>query len=161
MSLPEDCSSATLVLGLGNPLRQDDGLGITAVQLLAERDLPPGVRVEEAGTPGWGLPSWLEGWSRVFLVDAARMGCSPGTWRRFGTEEVRLIGYQGMFSLHEPGLANGLALAQALDVLPEEMTFYCIEPENTGEGEELSPSVRRTLPDLVETIYKELWKRQE
>ena len=161
MNPPEDRSRATLVLGLGNPLRQDDGLGVTAVQILSDQDLPGGVWVEEAGTPGWGLPSWLEGWSRVILVDAARMGCSPGTWRRFGTEDVRLIGHQQMLSLHETGLVNGLALAQALDILPDEITFYCIEPETTGEGQVLSPSVVRALPELVENIRKELWKRQE
>jgi hydrogenase maturation protease len=161
MSLPEDPNRSTLVLGLGNPLHQDDGLGVVAVQLLSERELPPGVSVKEAGTPGWGLASWFEGWSHVILIDAACMGCSPGTWRRFGTEDVRLVGQREFYSLHEPGLANGLALAEALDALPEDITFYCIEPESTREGDALSPSVKRTLPEFVDHIYKELWKRHE
>jgi hydrogenase maturation protease len=161
MALPEAGSRSTLVLGLGNPLRQDDGLGIAAVQLLRAHELPDGVCVEEAGTPGWGLPAWLEGWCHVILVDAAHMGCPPGTYRRFNTEDVRLIGHQQMLSLHEPNLANGLALAEALDVLPEKITFYCIEPEQTGEGMELSPSVQNALYKLVENIYEDLWKRPE
>jgi hydrogenase maturation protease len=89
------------------------------------------------------------------------MGGYPGTWRRFGTEEVHLFGNKKMLSLHETGLAEGLALAEALDVLPEEITFFCIEPESTGEGQGLSPSVTNALPNFVEDIYKELCERQE
>jgi hydrogenase maturation protease len=157
----QDGDCKTLVLGLGNPLRQDDGLGIIAVRMLRGRNLPGGVRVEEAGTPGWGLPSWLEGWAHVILVDAACMGCPPGTWRRFGTEDVRIIARQEKLSLHEPALADGLALAEALDILPEEITFFCLEPESIGEGLDLSPAIERVLPKFVEEIYLELWKRHE
>jgi hydrogenase maturation protease len=151
----------TLVLGVGNPLQGDDGLGIRAVQMLAERDIPPGVTVEDAGTPGLGLAAWLDGWSSVILVDAVHMGETPGNWRRFGLGEIRLIVENSPLSLHEPGLSSGLALAQALDVLPEDILLYGVEPEVLDNGQELSPTIKRALPELVEDILDELWMRNQ
>ena len=76
----------TLVLGFGNPLWGDDGAGIEAVNMLAENEIPDGVRVEPAGLPGFGLAAWLgeaclSSLQRLVLVDAAHMGQAPGVWR--------------------------------------------------------------------------------
>ena len=164
----------TLVLGFGNPLWSDDGAGIAAATLLAQRELPPQVRVEAAGTPGYGLAACLQeasqpgpalrtgpGLQRLILIDAARMEQAPGTWRRFTAEEVKLIASETIVSLHQADLSYGLALAQALDILPEEVLFYGIEPECLQEGLELSPSVRASLPQMVDEILIELWNGRE
>ncbi len=153
--------STTLILGVGNPLQGDDGVGVRVAEMLADQELPPGVKVEEVGTPGLGLAAWLEGQSRVVIVDAVYMGQSPGTWRRFGPAEVRLIADSDVISLHEPGLAEALALAQALDALPQEIVFYGVEPVCCDAGQELSPAVRQALPGLVDAILAEIWKRKE
>ena len=152
-------AGTTLILGVGNPLQGDDGLGVRAAEMLAERELPPGVRVEEIGTPGLGLANWLEAESRVIIVDAIHMGERPGAWRRFGPDEVRLIASGAVLSLHEPGLAEGLALAQALDRLPEEIVFYGIEPAGCEAGREPNPAVSEALLALVEAILADIWKR--
>lgn len=145
----------TLILGIGNPLMGDDGAGIEAVRMLAKSKLPDNVTVQEAGTPGWGLAEWIKDWPSVVIVDAVQMGQKPGEWQRFDAGEVRLIAGQGAISLHESDLAGGLALAQALDLLPERITFYGIEPESTDHGMMLSPSVRATLPELVSSILND------
>ena len=147
----------TLILGIGNPLLGDDGLGVRAVDILAGCDLPPQVSVMEAGTPGWGLATWLEGCSRAIIIDAVHMGRAPGTWRRFGPQDARLIAQDEVISLHEPGLANGLELAQALDLLPEEILIYGVEPGCCEPGQELSPAVISALPELVDAILSDLW----
>lgn len=147
----------TLVLGIGNPVMGDDGIGCRAVELLAGRELPSGVQVEEAGVPGWGLPNWLNGWSRVILIDAVHMGEKPGTWRRFSPEQVRLIASGQAVSLHEPGLASGLELAQALDLLPQEIVIYGVEPAECLPGQGLSPAACSVFPGLIETICAEIW----
>jgi hydrogenase maturation protease len=105
--------------------------------------------------------NYLEGWSRVILVDAAQMGLAPGSWRRFHIGDISLEATQGALSLHNPGLAEGLALAQALQTLPEEVDIYCVEPESTADGVGLSPAVEAVLPTLVADIIRELWKKQE
>jgi len=151
-------SQDLLVLGIGNPLMGDDGVGNQVIELLAERDLPPNVKIEDAGLPGRGLPAWFEGWSNVILVDAVQMGRSPGSWRRFQTEEVQFVLENDALSLHQPDLACGLALAQALELLPENLVLYGVEPAVVNPGEALSPAVRHSLPDVVASILNDLEK---
>lgn len=146
----------TLILGLGNPLCGDDGLGNHAVQLLVSRSLPAGVKALPAGTPGWELPNWISGWPRVILIDAVQMGLEPGTRRRFTLEEVRLIAAGEILSSHAPDLATGLALAEALHQLPDEIVVYGIEPERCEPGTEISPRVRSALDGLVDDILREI-----
>jgi hydrogenase maturation protease len=154
----------TLVLGIGNPLCGDDGVGARVIELLNERSrsaLPPldtRLHLVDAGLPGWGLPSWLEGWQSVFLVDAIEMGAAPGDWRCFRPEEVKLILQDQALSLHQPDLACGLALAQALDMLPEQLVLYGVQPADTTPGAGLSPSVSACLPGLIDRIMEDLGK---
>lgn len=161
MGIPQEMDGRTLIIGLGNPLRCDDGLGARAVELILQRELPPGVEVQDGGTPGWGLVSCMQGWSRVIVIDAAHMGLAPGVWRRFQMEDVDLVAGQGSLSLHEPGLAEAMALAKALGQLPEELAFYFVQPERTDEVAGLTPAVEAALPELVENILFEIGKRQE
>ncbi len=148
----------TLILGIGNPLCGDDSVGPRLVELLSERDLPPGVQVRDAGLPGWGLPCWLEGWRSVILVDAVEMGTQAGCWRRFRPEEVKLWLQDGSLSLHQPDLACGLALAQALELLPERLYIYGVQPAQTSPGTPLSPQVEACLPGLADQIILDLGK---
>lgn len=150
----------TLILGVGNTLCSDDGLGIVAVQMLRERELPSFVSVEAIDTPGWGLPNWLDGWSSVVMIDAVQMGKNPGEWRRFSPEDVKMIYEDEILSLHQPGLAAGLALADALNILPEKLIFYGVEPVSTDFGEGLSSEVAETLPNLINIIMDDIGKRE-
>jgi hydrogenase maturation protease len=152
--------SKTLVLGVGNILRGDDGLGVRAVQMLQARELPASVCVEDAGTPGVGLVTRMEGWERVVIIDAAYTGQKPGMWRRYGAEDVKLVASGEALSLHESDIACALALAQAVNLLPPEVVIYGVEPQRVGWGEELSPVVQAALPALVDDIMADLWKRE-
>jgi hydrogenase maturation protease len=154
----QDFVQDTLVLGIGNPLMGDDGVGSQVIKLLADSSLPPNAKIEDAGLPGWGLPAWFEGWSNVILVDAVQMGQAPGSWRRFRPQEVQLELESDALSLHQPDLACGLALAQALDLLPENLILYGVEPDAVDPGEALSPAVCHNLPDVVASILNELEK---
>ena len=157
MSLPES-QKTTLVIGIGNPFQGDDGVGVRAAELLANESLPPGVQVQELGTPGWSLVSVMEGWQRVILVDAVKMGAEPGTWRRLVGDQINLIKDPPSLSLHEPGLAESLDLACALDLLPGEIVLYGIEPGYIGLQEHLTPPVAGALPALVNQILEDIWK---
>jgi hydrogenase maturation protease len=145
-----------LVLGVGNPLCGDDGAGNRVAELLINQKLPEGVQVVEAGTPGLELPLWLEGWSSVVLVDAVNMGLTPGSWQRFSPDDIQILNAEGSLSLHQSDLATGLALSDALDMLPEHLIIYGIEPQITDPGEGLSPVVSNNLPGLVNQILDDL-----
>ena len=151
----------TLILGFGNPFYGDDGLGVRVVDMLAGTELPPWVSLAAAGTPGWELPAWLQGWPRAILIDAALMDLPPGAWRCFNPGSIQMIKSGKHFSLHEAGLPDGLALAEALGMLPLEIILYCMQPESLEEGQELSQPVRSALTGLVEEIVVDLWKRDK
>ena len=73
-----------LIVGLGNPLQADDGVGCRVAEALEGHQLPPGVEVMDAGTPGVGLINLLEGRQRAIIVDAAEMAAGPARSCGFG-----------------------------------------------------------------------------
>ena len=146
---------ATLILGLGNPLRGDDGVGCRLVEELARRELPPGVQVLDGGAAGLGLLNLVEGWERVVVVDAAEMGRGPGEIVRFTLADVRLASTPDCFSLHHAGLSEALALADALGRPLPEMVIFGVQPVRVGWGEGLSPAVEAALPALIAAVLEE------
>lgn len=148
---------ATLVMGLGNPLRGDDGVGVRATQLLAERCLPADVEVVDGGTQGLGLVTLLEGRRRLIVIDAADMGRLPGAFLRFTLEEARLLFEAGgRFSVHAAGLREALLLAQALRMLPDRVVVFGVQPARVEWEAGLSSPVEAALPGLVEAVMQEL-----
>ncbi len=147
---------ATLIVGLGNPLRGDDGVGVRVTQLLAERCLPGDLEVVDGGTQGLSLVNILEDRQRVIVVDAADMGRLPGEFVRFVLEEARLLGEEeGRFSVHGAGLHEALLLAQALGILPDQVVLFGVQPARVGWEVGLSPEVEAALPGLVAAVLRE------
>jgi hydrogenase maturation protease len=155
---PIEAAAPTLILGFGNPWMGDDGAGMRVAELLANRELPAAVKVEQAGTPGWDLPMWFEGCSDVILVDAVQMGQKPGEWKCFQSGEIQVEMEDGLLSLHQPDLACGLALSQALGLLPGNLRLYGIQPGDLSPGAGLSPAVCACLPEIIESIISDLEK---
>lgn len=145
-----------LVLGVGSTLCGDDGLGIQALEMLSTYPLPAWVELACVGLPGWELPLWLKGRRKTILVDALDMGLPPGSLRRFDIEEVKLTSLENHLSLHETDLAGGLALAEALNTLPAELILLGVQPAQCLPGQELSPQVRKALPELISAILEEI-----
>jgi len=147
---------ATLVLGLGNPLRGDDGVGARVVEALTRRGLPQGVTAIDGGTGGLDLLRVLERWKRVVIVDAADVGREPGQFVRFTPDQVRLTGASNTFTLHNAGLSEVLALAAALGRDLPEIVVFGVQPAQIGWGEGLSPALETTLSGLTDAILEEL-----
>lgn len=146
----------TLILGVGSPLMGDDAVGVLAVQALQTRsDLPPGVDVIDGGTDGLGLIPVIEAYSRVIVVDAAQVGLPPGSIRRFTWHDVRVAPQEGVLSLHQGGLGDALALAEALGSLPVDLVFYGVQPERVAWDAPLSEAVSRALPALIDALVHE------
>jgi hydrogenase maturation protease len=146
----------TLIIGLGNLLRGDDGVGVHVAQALAEVPLPQDVEVVEGGTRGLELVNLMEGWPRVILVDAADVGQAPGEFVRFEFDEVHLVGDDQHLSIHSAGLRDALLLAQVLNVLPDEVIIYGVQPARLDWDDSLSPVVEALIPRLVGSILAEL-----
>lgn len=146
---------ATLILGLGNPLRGDDGVGPRLVEELTRRNLPEGVKALDGGTGGLDLLRLFERWKRVVIVDAADVGREPGEYVRFTPDEVRLAGASSALSLHHAGLSEVLTLAEALDLDLPEMVIFGVQPAEIGWREGLSPPVAATLAALSDAVLQE------
>ncbi len=147
---------SSLVIGLGNPLLGDEGIGARVVEELRELDLPEGVTVVEGGTAGPGLIRLMESYRRVIIVDAADMGHSPGQVVRFTPSEARFKTAEAPLSLHQIGLGEMLALAEALEVTPAELVIIGIQPRRVEMGAELSPEVEGAVPHIIRLILDEL-----
>lgn len=148
-------------MGIGNPLRGDDGIGIQVLEMLRMSDLPDDVILLDAGTPGIGLVNHLQDWwqtggGQVTLVDAVCMGQIPGYWCRFSPKDVRFVSTAEPLSLHHIDLANSLALAEAIGVLPENIVIYGVEPACMDWKLGLSTPVSACLPGLVQNILSDL-----
>jgi hydrogenase maturation protease len=150
--------NSTLILGLGNSLRGDDGAGPAVVATLSSMELPPHVELLDGGTPGLETVLLLQGYERVIIVDAADMGLEPGQWRRFTPEMADLKSSNNRLqgTLHAAGLAEALVLAGALDVLPPTLIIYGIQPAKIDWSEDLSDLLQGALPALINRIVEEI-----
>ncbi len=145
-----------MILGLGNPLQGDDGVGCQAITALQQHALPDTVEAMDGGTPGIGLIHMLEGRRLAILVDAAEMGRAPGTVVRFLPDEVTLTGAVERFSLHRSAVSDALALAAALKLTLPEIVFFGVQPARVEWNTTLSPTVAAALPGLVKAILSEI-----
>ena len=145
----------TLVLGAGNLLLSDDGLGIHTIQRLQSFQLPEEVQVLDGGTLGLGLLHYLEGVSRLLIVDALDIGQPPGTVTRLSGEEVPAYFAQKM-SPHEIGLPDMLFAAKLRDLYPAEVVIWGAQPATVEVGLELSTTVASQVDVLVSEVLAEL-----
>lgn len=153
--------SVVLILGLGNPLRRDDGIGPRVIEELKARELPEGVRALDGGTGGLDILHLIEGWENVVAVDAAdvdggREQIAPGEYVRFTPDQAQLGESAQTFSFHHAGLAEVLALARALDRPLPAIVIFGVQPKDVGWGEGLSSEVEAGLPALVDAVLAEV-----
>ena len=150
--VPDHNCGETLIIGLGNPLRGDDGVGVRVVQALAEQALPAGVEVVDGGTQGLGIVNLMEGRQCVILVDAADLGTKPGQFARFTLDEAHLLGDDQHLSIHAAGPRDALLLAKALDCLPDTVILFGVQPANVEWDSTLSPEVEAAVPAVIEAV---------
>jgi hydrogenase maturation protease len=145
-----------LIVGVGNPLRGDDGVGVRVVESLAALALPAGVEVVDGGTMGLGLVNLMKGRRRVVLVDAASLGRTPGEFVCLLLAQARLMGADDHLSVHDAGVRDALLLAQALDCLPDEVLIVGVQPASMQWNAGLTPDVQAAVPAITQTILDRL-----
>jgi len=145
-----------LVLGLGNILLSDEGLGVRVVQRLGESyRFPPEVSVMDGGTLGLDLLPHLDEIDHLLVIDALEMGEEPGTIARLVGDEVP-ASLSVKISPHQMGLADLLAAARLQGLYPQEVVVLGMQPGSTDTGLYLSPSVEAQVDRLVDKAVTEL-----
>jgi hydrogenase maturation protease len=145
-----------LVLGIGNLVMTDDGIGVRVVQLIAERyRFPEQVTVLDGGTLGLDLLPQIEEARRLIIVDAVETGAPPGTLVRLSGEEIPLA-LETKLSPHQMGLKDLLTVSSLLGQAPEEMVLWGVQPESIEMELRLSAPVAAQLEPLVGKVLEEL-----
>ena len=144
----------TLVLGVGNLLLKDEGVGIHVIHALENEDLPPDVSLMDGGTGGLHLLSWLQDYDRIIMIDATLDDNPPGTIRliqpRYASD------FPPLMSAHEIGLRDMIEAMCLSGNLPE-ICLIVISAENINEiGTDLSPEVQAVLPEIIQLVKNQL-----
>jgi len=140
-----------LVIGLGNLLRGDDGVGVHLARALAREAWPAGVRILDAGTPGLALLDLIEDADRVLILDAGDSSDPPATICVFTPEEVCQARDSAPLSVHQADLLGVLRLGEALSMAVP-VTLVAIQPQSLKPGTELSPALAEAFPGLLACI---------
>jgi hydrogenase maturation protease len=144
-----------VVLGVGNLLLGDEGVGVHLIQKLREMQLGEGVELVDGGTSLLDFIPQRKDVSKLIIVDAIKLGGKPGTTYKICVDSSLLKGAKGMISLHQLGVVETLAIAQKMGKLPHTIIIG-IEPKEIGYGLELSPEVERETEKMVNLILGEV-----
>jgi hydrogenase maturation protease len=147
-------SSNVLVLGLGNTLLGDDGVGVHVVRRLSmDAATPPWVRVVDGGTMGFRLTRLMGDAGHVLIIDAANISAAPGTIRLLDAQMLAAhVGRDKKSSAHEAGLADLLTLARLENFAPRHLAVLAIQPLTIDWRETLSEPVEKAVNPACEMI---------
>ncbi|MFC2065864.1 hydrogenase maturation protease [Chloroflexota bacterium] len=145
---------SVVVIGVGNLLLKDEGIGIHAAKALEVLNLPPDVKIIDAGTAP-DLIAYTQAGDKLIIIDAARAGGKAGTIYRFQPEDLAHENGEAM-SLHQLGVEQNLRFMSLMGNKPEKVVIIGIEPKEIDWGMELSPELQSVVPEIVKLILKEI-----
>lgn len=146
-----------LVLGIGNILLRDEGVGVRVIEQMQKIPLPDDVELIDGGTAGADLLDVLAERKKVIVIDAVQADCEPGTVLRFSVDDLVRPNGVGI-SLHELGLGGALAMTRQLGCEPKEVVVFGIKPKDMSCGLELSEQISAAVPKVVELVLEEIKK---
>lgn len=151
----------TVIIGCGNLLRSDDGVGPMLIRKLWELGVPPGVRLADGGTAGMDVAFQIGDAEELILVDACKSGSKPGTIFELPGEEVEIPPLQNV-NLHDFRWDNAIAMGRWLlkDRFPKKVTVFLIEAENLSHGFGLSSPAEAAMERLAEELLRRVGGRE-
>ncbi|UCV28288.1 HyaD/HybD family hydrogenase maturation endopeptidase [Ferribacterium limneticum] len=145
-----------VVLGIGNILLTDEGVGVRTIEAL-ERDyvLPPDVEVIDGGTCGMEMLEQLEDLDGLIVVDCVRANQPPATPILLKGDDVPVF-FKTKLSPHQVSLSDVLASLEFTDKAPKSIAIVGMQPVSMSLGMKLSPEVAARVPELIEMTLAEL-----
>lgn len=149
-------AAKTLILGVGNLLLSDEGVGLRVLERLAATyNLPEEVQTLDGGTLGLDLLYYLEGVENLVIIDAVKMGKEPGALLRLEGDEVPTF-LSVKMSPHQIGIPDMLLAAKLKDLYPRNVVLWGVQPGVLDMSLDLSPPVAARVDELVEKVVDEL-----
>ena len=146
-----------IVIGLGNPLLSDEGIGIHLIRKLSEnQDKFPSVEFIDAGTGGMNVLHLIANRKKAVIIDCVKMGKKPGTIKQFEPADVQTTKKMTHFSLHEADILRIIELSRQLGECPNQIVIFGIEPESLELGQKLSKTLSGRIDAYLADICKEL-----
>ena len=144
------------VLGLGNLLLMDEGIGVHAVTVLQERyTFSPAVELVDGGTSGLDLLPYIDKRDKVLILDAVEFGKEPGFIGMIENEVIPAF-LQAKLSLHHMGLADVLSVANMTDSMPKEICLIGVQPWTIDVGIDLTPQMCDKMEVLLDRALDKL-----
>lgn len=153
----KDSPPKITILGVGNLLLSDEGVGVHVVKELMKMDLPHDISIVEGGTEGFGLLNIITETDRLIVIDAVKGGASPGSIYRFEIDEIQNCPSGFKTSIHQIGILEVLNLSRLIGKSPR-TTVIGIEPKSLEMGMELSSEVKEKIPRIITLILEEIEK---
>ncbi|MCO5387081.1 HyaD/HybD family hydrogenase maturation endopeptidase [Desulfosporosinus sp.] len=148
-------SPKIMVMGVGNILLSDEGLGVRFLDELAKNTLPDNVELLEGGTAGLELVHLIQDVDFLIIIDALNANAEPGSLFRFQPGDLQVIPEQYEVSFHQIGIVEVITMANVLGHAPQTLIFG-IQPKSLEWGLEISPEIEALFPRLSELIIKEI-----
>jgi len=155
LRVTSESSPRITVLGIGNLLLKDEGIGVHLVQKLAGIVNNANVKIIDAGTYPDFLSLVEDSTDKLIIVDAVKTGDRPGTIYRFNFDDIDLDAVAPV-SLHEIGVLDSLKTMALFNRQPKSTVVIGIEPKTIDIGLDLSPEVEETLPEIINLVLKEI-----
>jgi hydrogenase maturation protease len=144
-----------LILGIGNILLKDEGIGVHVVKKMKELPMPGNVEILDGGTAGLDLTDFIANRKKVIVIDTVKAGEKPGTIYRLTEKNLR-TGQKAIMSFHEIDFLDALYMSEVMGEKPEETVVIGIEPKDMSDGTELSPEIEERIPKIIDVVMKEL-----
>ena len=144
-----------MVIGVGNSIQMDDGIGIHTLNELRKFDLPEEIELFDGGTLGIDLMPYIEGREKLIFIDSVKGGEKPGTIFKFEPEDLNYDDAPKT-SVHQLGLIDSLQMISLIGKAPDKIVIFGVQPKTIDWGEELTPELKDSIPKLLPHLLKEI-----
>jgi len=146
------------VIGLGNPLRKDDGIGIALLKHLEKKkiELPSDVKIIDGGTRGMNLLHIFSKFNTVILIDAINFNEKPGIFRFFNSKDIIHKNHLDIINSHNPDIFKIIELSKKIYNKPNKIYFFGVQPKDTSFGQSLTPEIEKVFDNLSLNLIKEI-----
>lgn len=144
-----------VILGVGNVIQQDDGVGTKVIAFLEARyDFQEGVEIVDGGTVGLGLGHILANQDLLVVIDAVLMSGDPGTIHTLSGDQFKQVSASLKMSPHQVNFLDLISALEMEGTAPTIMKIVGVVPESTDTGTDLTPKVEESLPETVEKVLE-------
>jgi len=150
--LTPESRESIVIMGMGNILLKDEGVGVHIIRELETCELPNNVRLLDAGTAALDVLQMIGSVEKLIVIDAVKGGGKPGTIYKFKSSDIT-SSKRAVSSLHQLGFMEALSISERLGNSPKNVIIIGIEPKDITIGLELSPEISQKIPEVIRLLF--------